>query len=700
MSPYLSRRKRISCLAQHSTKRTAFALIFVASLAVSSLSAQTASPDPLLDWMNGIAQRDLQQRSDAIRSIQTEAQAEQRKKVVRGKLLNDLGGLPDYNGPLHAKVTSVIRNDSYTVENVIYESLPGFYVTANVYRPNQPGRYPAVLMQSGHTQEGKPENQRVAANLAMNGFVVLCFDPIGQGERVQTYSKQMDTPLAGWSVPEHIEMGAQAQLIGEGLSRYFIWDAMRSLDYLGSRPDVDASHIGAAGCSGGGALTTFMGGLDPRLKVVIPACYPSSFQVLFPTAGPDAEMIFPNFLASGLDTADFVEQSAPTPWLLQATEYDQYHFSHEGVRMVYEEARKWYSLYKAEDHVGFMIGPGSHGMPLVSREAVYTWMNRWLKNDQGDSHEQSTKMYTNHELKVTNSGNVEDEAGSRKLYQILLADFHTRQQKRNIPELKEELRRLNIPTDGSAPKVKILDEKKSAKVNHQQVQFESDPGIWLAATLYLPASPGRKPAVLLVKGSASNGMMSTAAMAEQMATQGRIVLEMEPRRSNIENVEGPFTGDWMTNIQANLIGLNLPAMRAHDILRGVDLLRSRADVDPSSIRGAARGVPGIWLLLAAAADPRISGIWLDRTPYSLEAALESSMAADLWDAVIPNFVLHWDLHDLVTAMGDRHVLWTDPTNWVHGVVALGSPYQYRYVNGDATDLMNVQDDAYIHELLN
>jgi hypothetical protein len=141
-------------------------------------------------------------------------------------------------------------------------------------------------------------------------------------------------------------------------------------------------------------------------------------------------------------------------------------------------------------------------------------------------------------------------------------------------------------------------------------------------------------------------------------------------------------------------------MRAHDILRGVDLLRSRADVDPSSIRGAARGVPGIWLLLAAAADPRISGIWLDRTPYSLEAALESSMAADLWDAVIPNFVLHWDLHDLVTAMGDRHVLWTDPTNWVHGVVALGSPYQYRYVNGDATDLMNVQDDAYIHELLN
>jgi hypothetical protein len=174
---------------------------------------------------------------------------------------------------------------------------------------------------------------------------------------------------------------------------------------------------------------------------------------------------------------------------------------------------------------------------------------------------------------------------------------------------------------------------------------------------------------------------------------------MEPRRSNLQNVEGPFTGDWMTNIQANLIGLDLPALRAHDILRGVDLLRTRADVDPGSIRGAARGVEGVWLLLAAAADPRIDKIWLDRTPYSLSAALENSMAADLWDAVIPGFALHWDLSDLMKAMGQRRVLWTDPTNWMRGVVALGPPYRYRYVLGDTTDLANAQDDAYLLELL-
>ncbi len=98
-------------------------------------------------------------------------------------------------------------------------------------------------------------------------------------------------------------------------------------------------------------------------------------------------------------------------------------------------------------------------------------------------------------------------------------------------------------------------------------------------------------------------------------------------------------------MQANLIGLNMPALRAHDILRGVDLLSARSDVDPTAIRGAARGVSGIWLLLASAADSRINKVWLDRTPGSLHSALENSITNELWDAVIPGFVLHWDLNE-------------------------------------------------------
>ncbi len=647
--------------------------------------------------MDQIAQRQLQAREDAIAKIRTVADAERRKKFVRETLLSLIGGLPDYSGPLNPRITGRIQAENYTIEKVIFESLPGFYVTADLYRPNQPGRYPGVLLQSGHTQEGKTEPQKLAANLALKGFVALAFDPAGQGEREQTYDRRVDRPLAGWSVPEHIQAGGQNMLIGQSVARYFIWDAKRALDYLISRPDVDAAHLGAAGCSGGGALTALIGALDPRLKAIAPACFINSYRLLFAGPDPDSEMSPPSLLTKGLDMADYVELTAPTPWLILATEGD--YFTPPGARLVYEEARRWFSLYGAEDKVRFFVGPGPHGTPLETREEIYKWMIRWLKDGQGDFHEQSVKLYTNDELLVTRTGHVDDEPGSRKLYQLNLDEFHARKRQGTVSELLAELRGLRVPSNGVSPAVKASNESAAAEWRLQQIKFESEPGVEIGGRLYIPNSGGRKPAVLLVADKMSSYWIpSTASVAERIARKGRVVLELEPRNSPGEG-ERPYVGNWLTNARANQIGLNLPAMRAHDILRGIDVLASRSDVEPSSIRAAARGVKGIWLLLAAAMDPRIGKVWLDRTPHSLRAALENSMNTDLFDAVIPGFALHWDLDDLVKAMGTRQVLWTDPANWMGHPVPLGSKFRYRYVLGDMTDVHDAQDDAYIEEFI-
>jgi cephalosporin-C deacetylase-like acetyl esterase len=640
--------------------------------------------------MDEIAQNELQQREDAIAKIQTVTAAEERKELVRSKMMEILGGLPNYNGPLKARVTGQIRANGYTIEKIIYESLPDFFVTANLYRPNQPGRYPAVLLQAGHTQEGKAEPQELAANLALKGFVALTFDPVGQGEREQTYDPQLKSPAAGWSVNEHMQAGAQSMLIGEGLARYFIWDAKRSLDYLLSRPEVDATRVGAAGCSGGGALTTFIGALDPRVKAVVPACFPTSFRLLFAGADPDSEMAWSHFLASGLDTADFVELSAPTPWLLQATEQD--YFTPAGVKLVYEEARRWYRLYGAEEKIDFFVGSGPHGTPPESRQAVYEWMIRWLKDGHGDAHEQPVKLYPNHELLVTPTGRVEDLPGNLKLYQLILHDLEARRQPKTTSELEAWLRSLKIPTDGTAPLVRVLDEHREKELLRQHIEFESEPGIDIEGQLYIPVSHGPKPAVLMLAGKL------TDALAERIAKTGRVVLTLEPRDSPTQDDHRPFLGNWQTNVRADQIGLNLPAMRAHDILRGVDLLDARSDVERGSISAAAQGVKGIWLLLAAAVDTRIARIWLDKTPYSMHEALENTMSANLFDAVIPGFSLHWDLSDLTEAMGKRSVLWTDPTNWMGRVVWLGAPFRYRYVLGDMTELAGAQDYDYATEL--
>jgi dienelactone hydrolase len=685
----------------HLLRLSAITLMFSLFVNVPSVLSQQASQDTFLRWMDQIAQEQLRSREAELATVRNSADAERRKQFARQKMLSLLGGLPAYTGPLNPRTTGHIQADGYVIEKVIFESLPGYYVTANLYRPNEPGRNPGVLLQAGHTQEGKPEGQRLAANLALKGFVVLAFDPVGQGEREQTYDRTVDRPLAGWSVPEHIQAGAQSILIGESVARYFVWDAMRALDYLVSRPDVDSARLGAVGCSGGGALTAFIGALDPRVKAVAPACYIDSYRLLFAGSDPDSEMSWPNFLASGLDVADFVELSAPNPWLILATEGD--YFTPAGARLVYDEARRWFGFYNAEDKLRFFVGGGPHGTPLETREEIYKWMIRWLKDGQGDFHEQPVKNYANQELLVTPTGHVDDEPRSRKLYQLMLDDFQAKKQQRTVPELLAELTRLGVPSDKRPPAVRVSDESDGANWRRQRIQFETESGLDIGGKLYIPRTSGapgeRRAAVLLVSDKTSTYWIpSTDALAERIAKTGRVVLELDVRDSPGEG-ERPFVGNWLTNSRADRIGRNLPAMRAHDILRGIDVLSARGDVDPGAIRAVARGVKGVWLLLAAAADTRIGRIWLDRTPFSLRAALENSMNTDLFDAVIPAFALHWDLEDLRKAMGNRPVLWTDPANWMGHPIALGAPFRYRYVLGDTTDLLQQQENDFINELI-
>ncbi len=514
-------------------------------------SIPLCAQDALLQWMNGIAQQQLAQRERVMAGIRSTADAERRKQSVRAKLLEILGDLPDYQGPLNARVTARLTNASYTLEKVIFEGLPHYFVTANLYRPNQPGRYPAVLMSAGHTTLGKTENHRMAANLAAKGFVTLAYDPVGLGERVQAYDRRVGRGIAGCCANEHLQAGAQSILIGESVARYFIWDAKRALDYLVSRPEVDPERVGAAGCSGGGCLTTYIAALDTRVKAAAPACFLNSLRALFTGPFPDSEMSLPRFLASGLDHADFLEVSANIPWLILATEGD--FFTPAGVRPVYEEVRRWYRFFGAEDRVEMFMGPGPHGTPLETRERLYEWMIRWLKDGKGDAREREIPLYPDHELQVTKSGQVEDEPGSRKLHEAIREEFERRKQPRGIPELLAELGRLKVPSHGRATASKISEEQRG----RFRISLESEPGVTVGGTLYVPGTPGRKPALLLVKDR------STSALAEAAAAKGSVVLEIEPRDSPSANDNRPYLGNWLTNARADSIGRNLPAMRAH-----------------------------------------------------------------------------------------------------------------------------------------
>jgi len=288
---------------------------------------------------------------------------------------------------------------------------------------------------------------------------------------------------------------------------------------------------------------------------------------------------------------------------------------------------------------------------------------------------------------------VQGEAGNRKVYEVIRDEYHSLKKPLGKAEMLAEIGRLGVRASGKAGAVEVVDSRDGGEFQVSRIRFESEPGVMLDGQLYLPKAGGKKPAVVMVEEKRLpvplfvTRSQSTSSLAEAFARAGRVVLEMEPRDSPSANDGRPFLGNWLTNERVDLVGGNLAAMRAQDILSGVTLLVSRADVDAAAIHGYARGVKGFWMMMAAVVDPRLAKVWLDRTPVGLGNALEGALTNQLFDAMVPGFVLHWDFADLRKAIGERRVFWTDPTNWMNQVVAAGAGYRYRLVaEGDGAVL--------------
>ncbi|HWZ01292.1 MAG TPA: acetylxylan esterase, partial [Edaphobacter sp.] len=306
----------------------------------------------LTNYLDDIAAKETAARRASIAAITTRAQAEARQRDVRHKILTLIGSLPEKN-PLNAKSLGITQADGFRIEKILYQSQPNFPVTALLYLPdprpnastNPQQKLPAIVIAPGHGFTGKATDYIFASTFARNGFAVLSYDPIGQGERLQ-YPDPADPSktLLKAATGEHGEAGLQPTLIGDALARTFAWDGIRAVDYLTSRPEIDASRIGAFGCSGGGTMTALLGALDPRVHAIAVACYLTSFDTLLPTLGPqDAEQSTPNFIASGLDFPDWIELAAPRPYAIISTAQDM--FPYAGALATATEARRFYALF-------------------------------------------------------------------------------------------------------------------------------------------------------------------------------------------------------------------------------------------------------------------------------------------------------------------------------------------------------------------
>jgi len=345
------------------------------------------------------------QRVDRLAALQTKADAEEYVTSCQDRIRACLGPHPEKT-PLNAKVTGVLERDGYRIENVIFESRPGFPVTANLYVPtNVDGRRPAVVGTCGHTHNGKAEKayQGFSQGLARQGYVCLIFDPIGQGERLQYVDEHLKSHV-GVGVREHLKTGNQQFLVDESFSMWRAWDGVRALDYLLTRDEVDPTQIGVTGNSGGGTDTTLMCGVEQRWGMAAPSCYVASLVRNLENELPtDTEQCPPKALSMGLDHEDFLAALAPKPIIILAKEKD--FFDVRGTEEAYGRLKRLYQLLGAEDNINLFVGPTYHGYTQENREAMYGWFNRVTGTD-GPGKEPELTIEDDATLQCTGSGQV------------------------------------------------------------------------------------------------------------------------------------------------------------------------------------------------------------------------------------------------------------------------------------------------------
>ena len=363
--------------------------------------------------------------------VGTKAQVETLQTTLREAFLRLLDGFPAPAGVPDVRPTGTIEADDYVIDKLAYESLPGYFVPALLYRPKTvTSRRPGVLSPCGHSTNGKAagEYQILHINLAKRGYVVLTYDPVGQGERSQFWDAARGRSRFNLSCGEHAVLGNPLYLLGTSLARYRIWDGMRGLDYLAWRPEVDPTRLGCVGNSGGGTLTAYVAALDPRVKAAAICCYITTLPRRManriqedPSADPEQDIY--GFLSEGIDHAGLLALRVPRPTLIGSALLD--FFPIEGARESFEEARRLYEAAGAADRLAMAEAPGRHGLSAPLRTAVYSWFDRWLagRADAAPATEIPIKPRPDTDLLVCDDRQVNLSMKSRPFLPMAWEDF-------------------------------------------------------------------------------------------------------------------------------------------------------------------------------------------------------------------------------------------------------------------------------------
>jgi cephalosporin-C deacetylase-like acetyl esterase len=592
-----------------------------------------------------LAAKQQEQRRARFAAVRSKPDLETLQRELRTKFLELLDGLPQAVGKPVARKTGQIEGDNYLVEKLAYESFPGYFVPALFYRPKKvEAPLPTVLSPCGHSPEGKADHeyQKLHINLVKRGYVVLTYDPVGQGERSQFWDQTRQRSRFNLSCGEHAVLGNPLYLLGTSLARYRIWDGLRGIDYLTSRPEVDAGRIGCIGNSGGGTLTAYIAALDKRVRVAVISCYITTLPRRMgnriqtdPDSDPEQDIF--GFVSAGIDHAGLLALRVPKPTLLDTARYD--FFPIEGARESFAEAKRLYEVAGAGERIDRAEAAEQHGLTLPLRQAAYAWFDRWLleRKEGPRAEEIPIAPRPPRELLVCSAGQVNITYQSRPLLSVAREEFERK--KKRVPVPLKDLLRLDPESANFRP------------------------------TRVVPGRRANPTLLVCVNGIEGRDWQEEKGLLKALLQEELAVAVVDPR--GVGQLRPPLTvkgrdyGDPLSGVEENiaynafLVGKSLVGMRVTDVLAAVDQLVK--GLRAAEVILCARRDAGLVACLAAALEPRIKRVAVEEMLLSFwplfDPRGEPINASHLLPAMLRDF---GDIPELLQAIAPRPILLAAP----------------------------------------
>lgn len=596
------------------------------------------------------------QRDAQYAQLSTAADVQQWVETRRRYLAEQLGPMPART-PLNARTVRTIQAEGFRIECVIFDSQPGHRITANLYLPAASGPVPAVVVSSGHSRTAKTAdyNQRFALQMVRLGMAALCFDPLGQGERSQILNAEHEPEHSG-TTTEHFLMGVGSILVGRNTATYRLHDAMRAVDYVCSRPEIDPQRIGFTGCSGGGTMTSYVMALDSRIACAAPACYITTFRRLIDTIGPqDAEQNIFGQVAAGLDHPDYLLLRAPRPTLISSTTQD--FFDIDGSWQAFRQAKRVWGILGHPERVDLVEMAGTHGVQPQNLATIGHWFQRWLKHSDAPVSIEQFTVRTEQELRCTEHGQVLLLDGEKSVFDLNaeLAEQLRRERTekfadRTPAQLQQTIRDvLQIRTASERQPPVMEDRGRIHRPDYHidRLVLKTDEGHLIPGLTWHPRVPSDEAYLYLHDG----GKTAAAAAIEALVDQGFAVVSVDLRnQGELQAGESsPLLTDWKSYYLAYLLGQSILSYRVEDILNSADFVAfyQKPREQPRKVHLVAEGQTAIAALHAAALQPELfASVTLKNASADWTTIAGSPNPVGQLDDTIHGVLKSWDLPDL------------------------------------------------------